>query len=95
MAPFYENDIVYVKNQTEPAQNGYYVINQNSWDKIPMLQNPIFLQNNYDSYWFGNDIATPTTDKRQILINGTRAFDFFDSGEVNNLARVPTLVAAV
>jgi len=78
MAPFYENDIVYVKNQTDPAQNGYYVINQSSWDKIPFFQNPIFLQNNYDTYWASNDIGTPTTDKRQILINGTRAFDFFD-----------------
>jgi len=88
MAPFYKNDIVYVKNQTEPTQNGYYVVKETAWDKIPISINPIFLQNNYDPSWSEQDIVSDTNDKKEILVDGTRAFDFFD---VSQYIKVSTI----
>jgi hypothetical protein len=74
MPPFYQNDIVYVGNQTTTTENGYYVIKDSSWEKIPDSLNSIFLQNNRSNTSTGIDLTT----KKNILVNGTRAFNFFD-----------------
>jgi hypothetical protein len=74
MPPFYKNDIVYVGNQTTTTENGYYVVKENSWEKIPDSLNSIFLQNNKSKTSTSIDSAT----KQNILVNGTRAFNCFD-----------------
>ena len=74
MPPFYKNDIVYVDSQTTITENGYYVVNTGSWGKIPDSLSSIFLQNNGSNTSSSIDLAT----KQNILVNGTRAFNFFD-----------------
>ena len=74
MAPFYKNDIVYVGSQTTTTENGYYVVKESSWEKIPDSLNSIFLQNNRSKTSSSIDLTT----KQNILVNGTRAFNFFD-----------------
>jgi hypothetical protein len=74
MPPFYKNDIVYVDSQTTITENGYYVVNTGSWEKIPDSLSSVFLQNNRSNTSSSIDLAT----KQNILVNGTRAFNFFD-----------------
>jgi hypothetical protein len=74
MSPFYKNDIVYVGGQTRITENGYYVVKESSWEKIPDSLNSIFLQNNRSK----SSAAIDSTTKQNILVNGTRAFNFFD-----------------
>ena len=88
MPPFYKNDIVYVGSQTTTTENGYYVVKETSWEKIPDSLNSIFLQNNKSR----TSTSIDSTTKKNILVNGTRAFNFFDISDTVYISPADTTV---
>jgi len=69
-----EGDIVRLDGQTNTDQNGYYLVKNGDWTKFPNTSEIQFLQNNilYDS--LDEDIE----DEKVIMIDGFRAYYFFD-----------------
>lgn len=73
-----EGDMVLLIAQSTSSANGYYIVSTNSWTKVPAISNSYFLQK--------NNIGTSFTEASlsggtHIIIDGIRAYNFFDKGE--------------
>jgi hypothetical protein len=75
---FVEGDMVLLNGQNTNADNGYYVITPNSWIKVPSITSSHFLRYNNISSGFN---ASSLSDQKHILIDGIRAYHFFDKNE--------------
>jgi len=75
---FVEGDMVLLTAQTTFTDNGYYMVSSGSWTKVPATSNSFFLQK--------NNIGTSFTEASlsggtHIILDGIRAYNFFDKGE--------------
>lgn len=75
---FVEGDMVLLNGQDTNSDNGYYVITKNSWIKVPSTTSSHFLRNNNISSSFN---AGSLSGQTHILIDGIRAYHFFDKKE--------------
>ena len=75
---FVEGDMVLLVGQDTNDQNGYYIIDKNAWIKVPSVTSSYFLRSNNISNLF---IESSLKDQKHILINGFRAYHFFDKNE--------------
>lgn len=75
---FFEGDLVLVSGQSIASDNGYYIIRSGGWEKVPNIASSYFLQQNSISSLF--QYATIDSGKH-ILIDGIRAYNFFDKLE--------------
>jgi len=90
------NDIVYLDNQNSDRDNGYYCVNLvpntdrsstiDSWYKIPSRNSVHFLSYNNVGSGLFNSINSSGTIKNNIIIDGIRAYNFFDIGETATLS---------
>lgn len=69
-----EGDIVRLDGQTDTNQNGYYLVKNGNWTKFPNTSEIQFLQNNILYNSLDNDIQ----EEKVIMIDGFRAYYFFD-----------------
>lgn len=75
---FVAGDMVLLSAQTTTTENGYYIISQNNWIKVPSTESSSFLTYNNISNLFTDSSLSSQT---HILINGFRAYHFFDKNE--------------
>ena len=75
---FLEGDMILLAGQQASNQNGYYIINKNTWIKVPSITSSHFLRYNNISNLF---TESSLKDQKHILINGSRAYHFFDKNE--------------
>jgi len=73
-----EGDMVLLTAQSTSSANGYYIVSSGSWTKVPATSNSYFLQK--------NNIGTSFTEASlsggtHIILDGIRAYNFFDKGE--------------
>jgi len=73
-----EGDMVLLTAQTTSSANGYYMVSSSTWAKVPSISNSYFLQkNNIGSSFTETSLSGGT----HIIIDGIRAYNFFDKGE--------------
>ena len=75
---FSEGDLVLLKGQSIEQDNGYYIIRPGFWDKVPSINSNYFLQQNSPGRLFSHDNLN---NQKHILIDGIRAYNFFDFQE--------------
>jgi hypothetical protein len=73
-----EGDLVLLTGQSEEQANGYYIIRPNLWDKVPNINSNYFLQQNSLGNLFSHNNLN---NQKHILIDGIRAYNFFDLQE--------------
>lgn len=79
---FKEGDMVLLTAQNTNSENGYYIITTSSWVKVPSVASSYFLTyNNISNLLTESSLA----DQKHILINGFRAYNFFDKNETITL----------
>lgn len=75
---FVAGDMVLLSGQTTTSENGYYIISQGNWIKVPSIASPSFLTyNNISNLLTDSSLSGQT----HILIDGFRAYHFFDKNE--------------
>lgn len=77
-----EGDIVRLDNQTTSSDNGYWLVKSSSWTKLPSISETVFLQNNIVQ----GDLLTAMQDYTAIIIDGYRAYHFFEDGQSVTIA---------
>lgn len=71
-------DMLLLTNETDAANNGYYIVQEGAWIRVPSLSSNHFLQkNNIGNSFLYSNLSGGT----HILIDGIRAYNFFDKGE--------------
>lgn len=74
---------VLVTGQTSNDDNGYYIVDNETWIKLPSLSSVYFLRNNSIA---PSLTAQSLSSKTNILIDGRRAYNFFDKNETVTLS---------
>lgn len=79
-----KSDIVLLTNQTTTSDNGYWMVSDQAWQKIPCIDNCNnidFLLSNNIGKELVETIKSSNTISKNIIIDNVRAYNFFDNDE--------------
>ncbi len=82
-----DNSIILLSNQNIESDNGYWLVSTGNWTKVPSTGSLYYMSYNNIGSSFVDSLGSNSSLKTNIMIDGVRAYNFFDIGETLELSQ--------